>query len=162
MTLVPAVWEDTDALKACVGTASSAAAYAPCPGFLVWGTATSAAVSNGVTACTNDPPPAARDPRARHVSRTLQNAVDGPTVCVPSQVRDVDFDERAAARSADAPPPEVQRGAGPLPEGLQGMVREADTIFLATYYHSPDAPPGWAHPCVSVRTWGRTRHPPLN
>ena len=58
------------------------------------------------------------------------------------QVRNVTFDEQAAARDATGPPPQVQRGTGALPAELQSMVREADTIFVATYYNSPDAPPG--------------------
>jgi len=58
------------------------------------------------------------------------------------QVRDVSFDEQEATQDAHGPPPQVQRSTGALPIGLQSMVREADTIFVATYYNSPDAPPG--------------------
>ena len=60
------------------------------------------------------------------------------------QIRDVSFDEQAATRQAAQPAPQVQRGKGALPEALQSMVREADTIFLASFYNSPDAPPGCA------------------
>jgi len=54
----------------------------------------------------------------------------------------VSFDEQAAAWGAQGPSPQVLRGTGALPTELQSMVREADTIFVATYYYSPDAPPG--------------------
>jgi hypothetical protein len=65
---------------------------------------------------------------------------DGSCGC--SQVRNVSFDEGAAARMRDGPPPAVQRGKGALSAELQSMVERSDTIFLATYYDSPDAPPG--------------------
>jgi hypothetical protein len=58
------------------------------------------------------------------------------------QVRNVSFDKAAAARMRGGPPPTVRRGKGALPADLHSMVERSDTIFLATYYDSPDAPPG--------------------
>ena len=66
-----------------------------------------------------------------------------------SQVRNVSFDAGAAARMRDGPPPAVQRGKGALPTEMQSMVERSDTIFLATYYDSPDAPPGCEHPSIA-------------